>query len=151
MDARLRIRPVDGASFEAAFGLLRRFFREEGFGTPAGAMRAALHGLLADPASAVYLAWRGQQAVGVATVTTTAGLEYGRCAEMEDLYVLPEARHSGVATALIAAVAAWCRAQGCTALQIIVTPEGEAQHGLVDYYARRGFAHTGRVVLEQRL
>ena len=113
-DTRLHIRPVDGASFETAFGLLRRFFREEGFGTAAGAMRAALHSLLADPGSSVYLAWRGEQAVGVATVTTTAGLEYGLCAEIEDLYVLPEARSRGVASALIAAIAAWCRAQGCT-------------------------------------
>lgn len=77
-------------SFETAFGLLERFFREEGFSTPAQEMRTSLRAMMAAPSSTVFLSWRGQEAVGVATVTTSVGLEYGRSAELEDLYVLPE-------------------------------------------------------------
>jgi aminoglycoside 6'-N-acetyltransferase I len=138
-------------SFETAFRLLERFFREEGFHTPAQEMRASLHMMITAPGSAVFLAWRGQQAVGVATVTASVGIEYGRSAELEDLYVLPDARESGVASALIEAVCAWCGEQGVSAVLVTVTPEGERAHKLVEYYLRRGFANTGRVILERTL
>jgi GNAT superfamily N-acetyltransferase len=114
-------------------------------------MRASLGIMVAGPGSAVFLAWQGAEAVGVATVTMSVGIEYGRAAELEDLYVLPAARRSGVASALIDAVRRWCRAQGCTALLVTVTREGEAAHGLMDFYQRRGFLNTGRVILEHRL
>lgn len=144
-------RQADLESFEAALELLVRFFREEGFEAPQERMRDSLQVVIQGPDSAVFVAWQDGQALGVATVTTTAGLEYGRSAELEDLYVLPEARGSGVARGLIAVVCAWCRAAGCTTVQVIVTPEGQAAHNLVDYYRRRGFVHTGRVVLECKL
>jgi GNAT superfamily N-acetyltransferase len=136
---------------ETAFRLLERFFREEGFHTPAQQMRASLHTMITAPGSAVFLAWRGQQAVGVATVTASVGIEYGRSAELEDLYVLPEARESGVASALIEAICAWCDERGVSAVLVTVTPEGERAHKLVEYYQRRGFANTGRVILERTL
>jgi len=145
------IREVGIESFETAFRLLERFFREEGFRTPAQEMRASLHTMITAPGSAVFLAWRGQQAVGVATVTASVGIEYGRSAELEDLYVLPGDRESGVASALIEAVCAWCRERGVSAVLVTVTPEGERAHKLLEYYQRRGFANTGRVILERTL
>jgi aminoglycoside 6'-N-acetyltransferase I len=144
-------------SFDAAFRLLEQFFCEEGFDTPAEEMRASLRTMLAVPnadkehPSAVFLAWRGREAVGVATVTTCVGIEYGRSAELDDLYVLPQARGSGVASALIEAVCSWCSEERATVVLVTVTPEGEANHKLLDYYQRRGFAHTGRVILERAL
>ena len=138
-------------AFDAAFRLLERFFREEGFDTPAEQMRVSLRTMLAAPDSAVFLAWRGGEAVGIATVTTSVGIEYGRSAELDDLYVLPQARGSGVASALIEAVCNWCSGEGATVVLVTVTPEGEANHRLVDYYQRRGFAHPGRVILERAL
>jgi len=144
-------------SFDAAFRLLERFFREEGFDTPVEEMRVSLRTMLAAPnadkehPSAVFLAWRGREAVGVATVTTCVGIEYGRSAEIDDLYVLPQARGSGVASALIEAVCNWCSEEGATVVLVTVTPEGEANHKLLDYYRRRGFSHTGRVILERAL
>lgn len=137
--------------FEAALFLLERFFREEGFGTPAEAMRSALHAMLLDQDSAVFLAWLEGEAVGVATVTSSLGIEYGRAAELEDLYVLPQARGRGIAGALIETACSWCRAQGVTAVLVTVTPQGAAEHKLLDYYARRGFANTGRLILERDL
>jgi GNAT superfamily N-acetyltransferase len=88
--------------------------------------------------------------VGIATVTTSVGIEYGRSAELEDLYVLPEARGGGVATALIEAVCDWSCKQGASVVLVTVTPEGESEHGLLSYYQRRGFTNTGRVILERR-
>src|SRR3712207_2994266 len=59
--------------------------------------------------------------VGVATVTTSRGLEFGLSAELEDLYVLPETRGLGVGRTLIATVNSWCRQQGCSVVAVIVT------------------------------
>lgn len=131
--------------------LLARFFREEGFETPAEVMGASLRVMLADRGTAVFVARQGAKAVGVATVTTSVGVEYGRSAELEDLYVLPEARGCGIAGALIEAVCSWCRGEGATVVLVTVTPQGETNHGLVDYYRRRGFTNTGRVILERAL
>lgn len=104
--------------------------------------------MLTSESSAVFLARWGEEAQGVATVTTSVGVEYGCAAEIDDLYVLPQARGRGVASALIEAVCAWCRERGCTTILVTVTPEGEAAHGLMGFYQRRGFVHMGRVILE---
>ncbi|MBN1992716.1 MAG: GNAT family N-acetyltransferase [Anaerolineae bacterium] len=143
----LTIRPVGLESFDAAFDLLVRFFREEGFATPKEEMRASLRLLLASPAHAVFLARRDGQAVGVATVSIALNIEYGRSAEIDDLYVLPQARQQGVAAALIQTACAWCRRQGCAVVLVTVTAAGNAAHGLVGFYQRRGFVDTGRVIL----
>lgn len=79
------------------------------------------------------------------------GIEYGLSAELDDLYVLPEARGAGVAGGLLEAICAWCRQKGWTALLVTVTPDGEAHHHLSRFYQRRGFARTGRVILERAL
>jgi GNAT superfamily N-acetyltransferase len=149
--ASINIQKVGIDSFDVAFCLLERFFREEGFNTPAEEMRSSLRTMMTAPGSAVFLAWRGREAVGIATVATSVGIEYGRSAELEDLYVLPQARGSGVASALIDAVCTWCLEEGATVVLVTVTPEGEADHKLLDYYQRRGFIHTGRVILERAL
>jgi len=110
-------------------------------------MRTRLAGMLKDDDSAVFLAWLGNEAVGVATVTTSSGIELGLSAELEDLYVLPKARNSGVGSALIASVEDWCRMRGCTLISVVVTPEGQAAHNLIEYYHRRGFEETGRTLM----
>jgi aminoglycoside 6'-N-acetyltransferase I len=135
------------ADFEAALSLLERFFEEEGFRTPREQIRGQVEQLLRDKESAVFLARAEGQPVGVATATTTEGIELGLSAEMEDLYVLPEARGSGAGRALIGAVAGWCRARGCSLVAVVVTPEGQAAHDLVGYYRAQGFEETGRTLL----
>jgi aminoglycoside 6'-N-acetyltransferase I len=147
MDQTVLVQQASVHDLEAALPLIERFFREEGFRTPPGQISVQLLGLLQDAESAVFLAWYEGRAVGVATVTTTEGIELALSAEMEDLYVLPEARQRGVGRALIEAVAGWCRRQGCSLVSVIVTPEGQAAHNLIGYYRSRGFQETGRTVL----
>jgi aminoglycoside 6'-N-acetyltransferase I len=140
-------RQATTADFDVTLPLLVRFFAEEGFQTPPRQIREQLGELLDNPESAVFVAWLDGQAVGVATVTTSRGIEFGLSAEMEDLYVLPEARGSGVGGTLIQAVEDWCRAQGCSVVYVVVTPEGQAAHHLVEYYCARGFEESGRTIL----
>jgi aminoglycoside 6'-N-acetyltransferase I len=148
---RIDIQRADIDTLDEALYLLERFFREEDFDTPAEAMRSSLRAMLGNPTSAVFVAQRDGKAVGVATVTTSVGIEFGRSAELEDLYVLPEARGSGIASALIETVCRWCRQEEVTAVLVTVTQQGEANHKLLDYYQRRGFTNTGRVILERAL
>jgi aminoglycoside 6'-N-acetyltransferase I len=140
-------RKATSSDLETALSLLECFFAEEGFQIPAAQMRTRLEKMLKDDGSAVFLAWFGDEAVGVATVTTSSGIELGLSAELEDLYILPEARRSGVGGALIASVKDWCRARGCTLVSVVVTPEGQVAHNLIEYYHRRGFEETGRSLM----
>jgi aminoglycoside 6'-N-acetyltransferase I len=151
MQDSVETRLVAGPDFEQALHLLERFFVEEGFHADPGQVRRELRHLLSADDSAVFLAWLGDRPVGVATVTTTRGLELGLSAELEDLYVLPEARGVGAGAALIGTVKAWCRDRGCSLVAVVVTPEGQAAHDLLEYYGRRGFEHTGRTLLFARL
>ena len=146
-----RIGRVGRDDRERAATLLQRFFAEEGFATPPALIRLRLDLVLADGTSAVFLAWDGDVAVGVATVTTSVGIELGRSAELDDLYVVPDARGRGVARGLIAEVRAWCLAHEVTVLSVVVTPEGQDAHDLVTYYRRRGFRDTGRRLLSDDL
>lgn len=145
------IKQTNIESLEPALELVARFFREEGFDTPADAQHSNLLTLLSSPASAVFLAWRDAKAVGIATVTTSVGLEYGLSAEMEDLYVLPSERSAGIAHALIAEVITWCKDKGVSAILVTVTPEGEKKHKLLEFYQQQGFANHGRLILERSL
>ena len=151
MSTLIHVEKIGSEAFDTVFYLLRRFFSEEGFTTPAEEMRSSLSTMLTSTSSALFLARRGEEAQGIATVTTSVGIDYGLAAEVEDLYVLPHARRSGVAGALIEAVCAWCREQGCTTILVTVTVEGEEAHGLKDFYQQRGFVNTERVILERRL
>ena len=141
------IEPATLADLKAVLPLLERFFAEEGFDTPRAQIGEQLVQLIEASDSAVFLARLGGRPVGVATVTTTTGIELGLSAELEDLYVIPEARGAGVGSALIGRVKNWCRARGCSLVAVVVTREGQAAHNLEEYYRRRGFQETGRTLL----
>lgn len=138
------IAPVDGTALDAAAALLERFFGEEGFTVKRASVRANLAAMIAEPNHWAGLARQGASAVGVVTVTTALYVEWGRLGEIGDLYVVPGARGRGVGRALIAAAVEQCRARGCSAVSVTITPQGEKEHGLTDYYAKLGFVPSGR-------
>src|SRR6266478_3869712 len=63
-------------------------------------------------------------------------VEWGRLGEIGDLYVLPTARGKGIAAAMIDAAKLKCRDMGCSAVAVVITPEGEDRHGLTRFYER---------------
>ncbi len=151
MDDSIHIEKISSEALDSALDLLERFFHEEGFDTPVAQIRVSLAVMLISQLSAVFLARQDGAALGVATVTTSLGLEYGLSAEIEDLYVLPQARGRGIASALIEAACNWCRRKGCSLVLVTVTPQGDDAHGLMDFYQQRGFVNTRRVLLERSL
>ena len=132
---------------EPALQLLDSFFRVEGFAVSAPLLAERFDRFTADDRNAVLLALAGEEVLGVITLTTTFGLEFGLSAELEDLYVAPEARGRGVASHLLDAALAWCRAQGVREAYLVVLPEDLAAGRLVPFYEARGFVEKGRRLL----
>lgn len=139
------------ADAEPAFALLARFYAEEGFDTPAGNLRRNLEAFLLDEGCWVALARRDGQAVGLATVSTARSTEDGLLAEIQDLYVLPEARGAGVARTLVDAALEWSAGRGCHGVEVVITPEGEASHSLSAFYDKLGFESSGRTIHTRRI
>ena len=133
--------------FDPALDLLRRFFAEEGFEVPRDQIRLNLEAFLSRADYGVFLASIAGQPVGLATVSASVSVELGRMAEIDDLYVLPDARGHRVARALITAALDWCRAQGRVYVQVTITPEGEDAHGLTHFYDKLGFVDTQRTIM----
>jgi GNAT superfamily N-acetyltransferase len=139
------IQPVTRETRHAAIELLVRFFRQEGFATPPSRIEENLGRMLADPSCWCALAVRDGTADAVITVSTILYVEWGRLGEIGDLYVLPEHPRRGLARRLIERAKDWCRAQGCTAIAVTITPLGEQRHQLSRFYATLGFEQTGRM------
>lgn len=152
MDASaINIRQATSQDIAKILPLFAQFFEENGFDVAFQHLPTAISAMLNDPGSAIFVAWSGADAIGVATVTTTSqGLEFDRYAELEDLYVVPEARKIGIGGALIEQVKQWCRQMGCTVLAIIVTSEAQATRNLIAYYQKHGFHPSHRTALFHR-
>ncbi|MGB6176873.1 MAG: GNAT family N-acetyltransferase [Methylocella sp.] len=151
LDEGVEIIPVDAHNTEIAISLLQRFLQEEGFSGDRTKITANLDSMRRDDNHWAALALNKGQFVGIVTVTSMLYIEWGRLGEIGDLYVLPEARGNGVARRLVEAAVDWCRARGCSAVEVVTTPLGEAAHGLSNFYSRLGFAATGRTISLLRL
>ncbi|HEX3497298.1 MAG TPA: GNAT family N-acetyltransferase, partial [Methylocella sp.] len=128
-----------------------RFFQEEGFPDDRSIVAANLERMRRDDNHWAAVAINNGHFVGIVTVTSMLYIEWGRLGEIGDLYVLPEARGNGIARCLVQAAINWCRARGCSSVEVVLTPLGEAAHGLSSFYSRLGFAATGRTFSLLRL
>lgn len=71
-----------------------------------------------------------------------------RCyAELDTLYVRPQARRRGIGTALYRAAAAWAKAQGCDALELMTLGENTAARR---FYERLGLRER-RIIMSTAL
>ncbi|MFI7108806.1 GNAT family N-acetyltransferase [Nonomuraea sp. NPDC050227] len=131
------------------------FYAEDGFTTPAQTLKANLAKLIAAPGVRVAVSegeGEGEgRLVAFGITTTTFGLEQGLYAELEDLFVVPEARRRGEAERLIEDSRRWAAAQGCTTLEIVIAPNGADVRHLFAYYGKRGFRDEGRRILSHPL
>jgi GNAT superfamily N-acetyltransferase len=147
----IELAPSSTGYHSAAVDLLTRFFHEEGFSTPPRRIAENLQRMLADPSCWVALAAADAQPVGVVTVTTMLYVEWGRLAEIGDLYVVPGHRRQGLARRLVAAAIGWSKQRGCSGIYVTVTPAGEARHQLSGFYRRLAFEATARTTLSMTL
>ena len=145
------LRTAGPADLAAVLPLAVAFYAEDGFGTGEHTLRGNLSVLLASPAARVAVVQSGAELLGFAATTTTFGLEYGLVAELEDLFVVPTARHHGLGGRLIADSVAWAREQGCQRLEVIVAPNGHDVGHLFDYYLAHEFVDEGRRLIGRPL
>jgi len=143
----MQIASVSGRHHEGAVDLLARFFAEEGFATPRHRIAQNLQQMLADASCWTAVALDHEQPIGIVSVTTMLYVEWGRVAEIGDLYVEPAHRGRGWARCLVGAAIDWSRRRGCGSLYVTVTPEGEARHRLSQFYKGLDFEPTGRTTM----
>jgi len=139
------VQPVTREVRHVAVELLVRFFREEGFLTPPSRIGENLDQMLADPDCLCAVVVESGKVKAVITVSTVRYVEWGRLGEIGDLYVLPECRRRGLARRLVTHAKEWCRAHGCSAVSVTITPTGERHHQLSGFYNRLGFELTRRI------
>jgi aminoglycoside 6'-N-acetyltransferase I len=148
------VRPARRAELPAVFDLAMAFYTEDGFTTPASQLRENLVVLLDSDSArvAVAVACGGDdEIVGFAITTLSFGLEYGLSAELEDLFVVPAHRRTGIGSALIDDSADWARSRGRRVLELVVAPNGANVDYLFNYYAHQGFTSEGRQILSRDL
>jgi len=107
--------------------------------------------LLGSETVRVAVVTSDERLLGFAITTTSFGLENGRIAELEDLYVVPAARRQDLAKRLIDDTARWAHDRGCHHFELVVAPNGRDVTHLHIYYRRQGFLDEGRQLLSREL
>jgi ribosomal protein S18 acetylase RimI-like enzyme len=125
------------------------FEQIEGF--DADEIQKLLGRLVSQPQlGAVWLATMGRDPVGYAVVTFMISLVHrGMMAEIDELFVLPEARSYGVGSSLLAAYEKYLRAREFVRLQLQIDRDN---HLARSFYRRHGFEdRAGYQVLDKPL
>jgi aminoglycoside 6'-N-acetyltransferase I len=149
-DPRLRTARLD--DLPELLRLAREFYDEDGFATTDDELQKNFRALFAAPASAhICLAVAGDSGIGFALTTTELILESGVVAELQDLYVIPAYRGTGLGKRLIDDAQRWAKDQGAALLEIVVAPNGRDVSRLLRYYIAHGFRDEGRRLLSREL
>jgi aminoglycoside 6'-N-acetyltransferase I len=144
-----RLRVAVPADHEAILALAVAFYAEDGFATPREKLAEHLSHLLVSAAAHVAVIEADVEVVAFAISTSSYGLESGRIAELEDLYVAPAFRRHGLAGRLIEDSAHWAAGIGAAHLEIVIAPNGQDVSHLFAIYRARGFAGEGRRILSR--
>ena len=141
-----QIRSARAADVSALVSLMQAFYAESDFPLASEPASRAFEALLADDRlGAIWLAEQAGEAVGHVVLTVCYSMEYGGLRGfIDDLFVLPAARGSGMAADLLAAARAGAAARGVRALHVEVGPANDAALRL---YARAGYADSGHLLL----
>jgi GNAT superfamily N-acetyltransferase len=147
-----KVRRARPSELPTLLDLATAFYAEGGFTTPVSELRDNLFVLLDSKNARVAIACGPDDEIaGFAITTLSFGLEDGCVAELEDLFVRPTNRRSGIAGALIDDSAEWAASHGCRTLELVVASNGNDVAHLLGYYARRGFVDEGRRLLSRSL
>lgn len=123
---------------------------DHGVATDEKRLSAALDYALAHPDRVRFaVAQRDNELVGTASIqdhySTWQAAPYG---SIEDVYVMPDAREQGVATALLALLADEAKKRGYCRLELQVQEENDTAW---KFYESRGLRYTGHLVYMQDL
>ncbi len=134
------IRPAVSADIPQLLALIHRYWQFEGItGFNAPRIELVLQQLLAGPAApgSVWVAEADAALQGYLVVVLVLSVEHqGLMGEIDELFVLPEARSQGVGSELLAAAEAALARRGCVRLQLQLGGDNEPARV---FYQRRGF------------
>ncbi len=137
----MAIRAAASADIPQLLALIRRYWDFEAIvGFDALRIELVLQTLLAPTGSAgaVWVAEQAGVLAGYLIVVRVTSIEHqGVMGEIDEFFVLPEARARGLGAALLAAAEAWLRQQGCVRLQLQLH---KANRSARAFYERRGYA-----------
>jgi GNAT superfamily N-acetyltransferase len=127
--------------------LMAEFYAESGYDLDQSRAQKAFAALLADERfGCVWLIESEDKHVGYVVLTLRFAMEYGGLmACLDDLFVVPASRNSGLSTAALFEIRAFCEANGIGAITVEVGPDnGPAQR----VYRRLGMTEApGRQLL----
>jgi GNAT superfamily N-acetyltransferase len=138
------LRQATDEDLPALVELTTAFYDEDGFTAAPDALAERFGTLLGQAEANVTVAVTPVAALGFALTTMRVILESGLVAELQDLYVRPDHRGTGVGSALVDDAARWARAHGAGLLDVVIAPNGGDVGHLHRYYASRGFVDRGR-------
>jgi aminoglycoside 6'-N-acetyltransferase I len=141
------IRSVRDDELSTVLAMAEAFYAEDGFSTTLDELADNLTVLLDSDAARIAVAAEAGSLPGFAITTVGFGLEHGRIAELQDLYVAPASRRRGIGGALVEDSARWARQVGSRFLDLVVAPNGQDVSHLFRYYACLGFTDEGRRLL----
>ncbi len=131
-----------------ALPLLAVQFEEHHIALGGEALEHAVHGLI-DGRGRILLARDAERVVGVAVLSYTWALEHGgRVTWLEELYVIPEKRASGLGTKLLHRAMEVAKADGSIAMDLEVDVDHVRAENL---YRREGFHELPRRRFAKRL
>jgi GNAT superfamily N-acetyltransferase len=134
------IRPAVSADIPQLLALIRRYWQFEGItGFNALRVELVLQQLLAGPAApgVVWVAEADAALQGYLIVALVLSVEHqGLMGEIDELFVMPQARSQGVGSELLAAAAAALAQRGCVRLQLQL---GAGNEPARVFYQRRAF------------
>ena len=148
--ATIHFRHAGGEDAPALLDLMRPFYETEHLVFDPERTPAALRTLLSDPGlGQAWLIEVDGAAAGYFVLTFVFVLEFGgRCAFVDELFILPEQRGRGLGTAALAHAATVGTTMGLSALRLEVdhtNPDAER------LYRRAGFERHERFILTRRL
>jgi GNAT superfamily N-acetyltransferase len=139
----LVIRPAAGADRDPAQRLLAAQLVEHHLpADPRGIARGVELALAPHTSAWLWLAERGGQPVAILLANEIVSVERGGpVLWVEELYVVPEARRTGIARALLSRIGEEARRRGVRAIELEVVPTQEAAFAL---YRALGFSDVQR-------
>ena len=148
----LIVRPAAPGDIPQLLALVRRYWDYEHIeGFDALRVELLLQQLLSEPRlGAACVAEAEGRLTGYLIAVTVMSLEHGGLmAEIDELFVVPEARAHGVGTRLLDAAEAVLAARGCVRLQLQLAVANAAAR---EFYERRGYrARDGYRLLDKAL
>lgn len=148
----MNVRSASLGDIPQLLALVRRYWEFERIaGFEALRIEMLLQRLLSEPRlGAAWIAEDSGRLVGYLVAVTVLSLEHGGVmAEIDELFVLPQARSRGVGAQLLASAEATLAARGCVRLQLQLGADNSAARA---FYVHRGYApRAGYGLLDKEL